>query len=375
MNVDDGDACTIDSCVNGLAVHTPVNVDDGDACTIDSCVNGVAVHTPIPALDASWNSPGTLCASVGPVGLNGYVTGDPTGTWSGNGISGSVFSAQGVPGVYPITYTVGSGACQSQQTHVITIVADPDAQAGADAAICGLSYEMQASSNSMITGAWTLTSGLVANSLNDPNATVVANAYGTYTLVWTVTNGVCTASDTVVVTFHDPGIGIAVDAGPDQYLDVVTSTFLNGQTTPGASLQWSLSSGSGSISSPNDSTTEVIGLGIGDNVFVLSANIGQCASTLDTVLVHVDDLFIPEGYSPNGDGVNDAWEITGMEAFPGSELRIFNRWGQEVYQVDSYANQWDGRANNSRPLPDDTYFYVLNLSGDRTYNGHVIIKR
>jgi len=344
----------------------------------NDCGSDVASFTvDLTALaNAAWSSPGTLCASVGPMGLNGFVTGDPGGMWSGNGMSGSVFNAQGVSGTYTITYTAGSGACQSQETHVITIVPEPDAQAGADAAICGLTYTMQANSTSSGTGTWTLPAGLsTSSSLNDPNAVMTAGAYGSYALVWTLTNGICNASDTVAVIFHDPGVDIWVDAGADQYLDVVSTTILNGQANGGAYLQWSLYSGAGSIVDPNDSTTEVTGLGIGDNVFVLSANIGQCASVLDTVLVHVSDLFIPQGYSPNDDAVNDTWEITGMAAFPGSELRIFNRWGQEVYHSDSYANQWNGHARNGRPLPDDTYFYVLNLSGDRTYNGHVIIKR
>lgn len=235
---------------------------------------------------------------------------------------------------------------------------------------------MQANSTSSGSGSWTIPASLTtSSSLSDPNAIVTANTYGSYALVWTMSNGICSSSDTVVVVFHDPGQGIWVDAGFDQYIDVVTTTVLNGSASVGANLQWSLISGTGYISNPNDSTTEISGLQIGDNVLVLSANIGACASAFDTVLVHVSDLFIPQGYSPNGDGVNDNWEITGIMAYPGSGLKVFNRWGQLVYQSFNYANQWDGRADSGLPLVDDTYFYVLNLSGDLTYNGHVIIKR
>jgi gliding motility-associated-like protein len=250
------------------------------------------------------------------------------------------------------------------------------ADAGPDAAVCGLSCAMQANMISSANGTWTLPAGITTGSnLNDPAATMTATVHGAYNLIWSMSNGICSASDTVMIVFHDPVEGIWADAGEDQYLDVFSTTDLNGHASQGSYLQWSLLSGAGSIAHPNDSTTEVTGLALGDNVFVLSASIGQCASALDTMLVHVNDLFIPQGYSPNDDAVNDTWEITGMAAFPGSELRIFNRWGQEVYQSDSYNNQWDGRAHNGRALPDDTYFYVLNLSGDRTYNGHVIIKR
>ena len=93
------------------------------------------------------------------------------------------------------------------------------------------------------------------------------------------------------------------------------------------------------------------------------------------MLIHVNDLFIPQGFSPNGDGVNDRWEVTGIAAFPGNTLKVFNRWGQLVFESYGYENEWDGRAMFGRDLPDATYFYVLNLTSDRTYNGHVILKR
>ncbi|MFM1889685.1 MAG: hypothetical protein RLZZ565_442, partial [Planctomycetota bacterium] len=46
---DDGDPCTVDTCVDGECVHTAINCDDGDPCTVDTCVDGVCVHTPIDA--------------------------------------------------------------------------------------------------------------------------------------------------------------------------------------------------------------------------------------------------------------------------------------------------------------------------------------
>jgi gliding motility-associated-like protein len=114
---------------------------------------------------------------------------------------------------------------------------------------------------------------------------------------------------------------------------------------------------------------------MGENTLVLTASIDGCGFATDTVTITVQDLFIPQGFSPNGDGVNDRFEITGIEAYPGNDLKVFDRWGRPVLAQKNYDNSWDGRARNGVPLLDDTYFYVLNLSEGLTYNGYLIIKR
>jgi gliding motility-associated-like protein len=96
---------------------------------------------------------------------------------------------------------------------------------------------------------------------------------------------------------------------------------------------------------------------------------------MDTVVLVVRDLLIPSGYSPNGDGVNDNFEIIGIDVYRDNEFTVFNRWGQVVYHAVGYANEWNGQGSNGAPLMDDTYFYVLKFNEDATYNGQVIIKR
>jgi len=175
--------------------------------------------------------------------------------------------------------------------------------------------------------------------------------------------------------FHDPGVPLSTNAGPDQELEEELETHVQSTTTPGAALVWSVLEGSGTFADPTASGTDISGLSFGRNVFLLHASMGTCQSAWDTLVVHVGELFIPQGFSPNGDGSNDRFEITGLAAYPGSQLSVFNRWGQAVYENGSYANDWDGRSKNGHDLPNDTYFYVLNLSGKGTYNGFVVIKR
>ncbi|HNK42490.1 MAG TPA: gliding motility-associated C-terminal domain-containing protein, partial [Flavobacteriales bacterium] len=79
---------------------------------------------------------------------------------------------------------------------------------------------------------------------------------------------------------------------------------------------------------------------------------------------------VPNVFSPNGDGKNDVLEFTGVEYFPGNHLRVFNRWGQPIYEASSYKNTW--RASG---VPEGTYFYVLKLPNGKEYTGHVTLLR
>jgi len=67
-------------------------------------------------------------------------------------------------------------------------------------------------------------------------------------------------------------------------------------------------------------------------------------------------LFIPNLYTPNGDGTNDTFEIRGLELFPENDLIIVNRWGNEVYKATNYQNNWTGEGLN-----EGTYYYVLRV--------------
>jgi gliding motility-associated-like protein len=91
------------------------------------------------------------------------------------------------------------------------------------------------------------------------------------------------------------------------------------------------------------------------------------------------ELFIPAGFSPNGDGVNDYFVITGADSYKVS-VSFYNRWGNLVYENKSYKNDWDGNSNTGlligSKLPDGTYFYVINLNnGEKPKAGYITINR
>jgi gliding motility-associated-like protein len=83
------------------------------------------------------------------------------------------------------------------------------------------------------------------------------------------------------------------------------------------------------------------------------------------------------GITPNGDGNNDIWIVDNIEQFPENEIKVFNRWGNIVWEASEYNNDdvvWDGKNSGGNDLPDGTYFYMATIEGD-TYKGWVEITR
>ena len=103
--------------------------------------------------------------------------------------------------------------------------------------------------------------------------------------------------------------------------------------------------------------------------------IDQCgAEGTFNVSVIACDTEIPNVFSPNGDSMNDFFRIPGIEGFPNSQLEIYNRWGNVIYQSNDYGGGWDGRINNE-PVADGTYYYILRRSDGENFHGALTITR
>ncbi len=86
-----------------------------------------------------------------------------------------------------------------------------------------------------------------------------------------------------------------------------------------------------------------------------------------------DCLFIPNAFSPNGDGTNDVWNIRNMELYTSADVKVYNKWGNIVFESKGYANPWDG-THKGKLLEPATYYYFIDLeNGDPIYQGYVII--
>ena len=75
--------------------------------------------------------------------------------------------------------------------------------------------------------------------------------------------------------------------------------------------------------------------------------------------------FVYDVITPNGDGMNDKWIIPNISDYPNNELIIYNRWGQPVYTVKPYRNNWDGTTDEGKDLPSAAYYYLIKLNDDK----------
>ncbi len=120
---------------------------------------------------------------------------------------------------------------------------------------------------------------------------------------------------------------------------------------------------------------------VGTDQFTYTICYDSKSDLCDTAMVTINitqqvALNIFNAVSPNGDGLNETFYIEDLEQFSKNQLLIFNRWGEKVYQVSNYKNDWAGTDSRNRPLPDGTYYYVLKIVGiDEEFSGFITIQR
>lgn len=90
------------------------------------------------------------------------------------------------------------------------------------------------------------------------------------------------------------------------------------------------------------------------------------------LIVLVENCSIPKGISPNGDGLNDNWDLSSFDV---KKVQIFNRYGKEVYSKSNYTDEWVGKSNSGNELPDGTYYYVVDFNDMSPRTGWIYINR
>jgi gliding motility-associated-like protein len=205
-------------------------------------------------------------------------------------------------------------------------------------------------------------------------------------------NNCCTSVSTPVTVTVDI-MPQNISAGPDQeLLPYQFAALLEGSFTGEGTASWTYDFATGEgdpvFTTPGEKTTEVRKLGFGNNTFIFSVTNGKCVADEAYVTLTVPELVIPQGVTPNGDNINDYFNIEGLE-YTYNELVIINTGGAVVYKTEDYrsddpVNAWTGLDLSGNEVPEGTYYFLLTIRGAQdmsvpeysaNISGFVILRR
>ncbi|MDG5799584.1 gliding motility-associated C-terminal domain-containing protein [Marinilabiliaceae bacterium ANBcel2] len=196
-----------------------------------------------------------------------------------------------------------------------------------------------------------------------------------YKFTWTQTNKDCSSYDVVEVIFYEELNDAIVDAGEDIELFELSKTFLNAAPPLFGEGSWKVISGAGDIVNQDHYNSAIENLSVPGRAQLEWEVVNGACSFTDRVVVEVEKLQYPNGFSPNGDGVNDTFEIVGSHFIENNRLVIFNSSGKEVYRRYNYGKPyWDGRDSSGSMLPDGHYYFLFQGDNIDPIKDFVIIK-
>ncbi len=356
-------------------LSTIINNCASPAATIDVKVNIPPVVTAGPAQ--------VVCVTQNAINITGTVSGGTTtGIWSTSGTgtfspSAGQLNTQYIPSaqdktngsvVLSLTSTSKDDCTPAIANTTITFGATPAVDAGPDQEACAQSKGIPLNGKLLKPGSATWSTsgtGSFTPSANQLNASYVPSTAdisgGSVKLTLTYTNaGLCDiATDETIIKLIPPP---KVYAGGTRY--VLKDHTITLQPTVGdenVQYLWTPNVGI------NDNTLKnpLIMGGDTDIVYTLTITDSRGCTSQDKALIKVSPLItVSNTFTPNGDGVNDVWTITGLLAYVNATVDIFNRYGKTLYHSIGYNKAWDG-TYDGQPLPTGTYYYVIRLnSGD-----------
>jgi gliding motility-associated-like protein len=319
---------------NKVIVSGTVNTNVIGVYTLTYTVTDAAGNTSVPVtrtINVTDQTPAaplssgniTVCATspIQTITAAAFVPVGHVIVWYDAPTGGSLIGIPSWSAIGSVTYYAESvnttTTCKSATRTPVTLTIRPlpIAVTGPDKAICkGGSATIGGSAVAGSTYSWT--SNPAGFTSIASSVTVTPAVTTVYTLVETITATGCTATRNVTVTIKtdcdDDGVPDAIDNCPFVY---------------------------------NPDQRDIDNDGIGDVCDLIEINVS-------------------EAFTPNGDGINDTWKINNIERHPNAVVRVFNRWGDEVFYAKAYNNSWDGTLKGtSKKLPDGAYYFQIYLDG------------
>ncbi len=343
----------------------------------DSCLNTVLDFTISGDLsnpEAGTGSTTLFCGNPNSVNLFNYLSGNyaVNGIWEEISDSGMlinhIWNATNVPsGVYSFKYTV-YGLCNFNDEAVVTFTISPvplSPEANVNPLVCeGETLELFATEVPDAVYQWTGPNGFTSNEQNPVITNVTEANQGTYAVI-AIVNGCESAPDTVEVTVGElPYFSTTNTCDGSQ--TILSAEMLN----PDLDLEdvtytWTYPDGTTVSTNPINVTGGMTG------TYTLTITTAEGCSYTGPVTVNCTSCGIPRGVSANNDGSNDEFDLSCLEGIV--NVKIFNRYGVNVYELDNYVNEWKGQDFKGRLLPPATYYYHIKFENGDSKTGWVYL--
>lgn len=194
---------------------------------------------------------------------------------------------------------------------------------------------------------------------------------------WVRATGVnqCVYYDTLIVY----PLVVVADAGPDQTIGIDEDVQLG--ASGGVTYYW-YANEPVYFSNPRDPNTLTRPVKDTTKYYVEVTAANGCTG-IDSMMVYVEDPFsgqpnlsnVQNVMTPNGDGFNDALDLSEVIRADGCDLTILNRWGSQVYYEENYSNGWSGTNSGGDELPDGTYYFLLTCDDEVRFKGPITLIR
>ena len=353
-SIDGGVTYQSSGTFSNLAAGTyNIRIRDNSGCTRDTTIN---ISEPT-VLSASASTSNATC-SINPTG-NITLEAQGGGTTYEYSIDGVNFQASPVFNVFDGSYVVSvrdNNGCIITLNQVVGLTNDLFLNTRTDTTICfGGSIALTTNSYAGATFDWA-GQGLSSSTSQSPVATPTSLGINSYTV--TATLGRCTATDVVNITVNSQ---VQVIAGSDQSVISGESVQLNGGVSGATNYLWTSNPSDATLTSTtilNPIATPPV-----TTTYTLTAtNAAGCTASDDiTITVIPYCIKVKNAFSPNGDGINDKWQIYDQyDCLSNITLTVFNRYGSKVFESRDYRNNWDG-TYNGKPCPDGTYYGVIEF--------------
>ena len=390
-----GNATITTPTLTATTTYSLVNVTSSGAlsCTQTLTTSSViTVNNPTPQDLAFSYNPTCINATSNPLPIvsPNFTTGGvfSSSTLTVNSATGEITLSSATIGTHQVTYSSidNLANCTQGGTYTASITINAGVAAVVtfdyDNSYCSSATNATPTTVSGFTtgGTFSSTTGLIINS-STGEINIAQSTPGSYTITYTVAtnSATCTIggsySDTLIITAP---IAVTIESSCEEQSMILKANPVSNSFDPNT-VTYTWVDGNNTVVGNNSQTLSIDDYfsdypnALYPLTFTVTVDASGCIGTATYTIIDNPCKLIPKGISPNDDGDNDTFDLTGLGV---KEVIIFNRYGTKVYSFSgNYTNQWKGSSDNGNDLPDGTYFYNIVKDNDVTIVGWVYINR